>query len=32
MYKRTNVEIDMTFIQEVMAEYKLKSIQEAVNF
>ncbi len=31
-YKRTNVEIDLDLVQEVMATYKMKSIKEAVNF
>jgi len=31
-YKRTNVEIDLDLVQEVMATYKRKSIKEAVNF
>jgi len=32
MYKRTNVEIDMNLVQEVMEKYKLKSMKEAINF
>jgi Arc/MetJ family transcription regulator len=32
MYKRTNVEIDLDLVQEIMKTYKLKSIKEAVNF
>jgi Arc/MetJ family transcription regulator len=32
MYKRTNIEIDLDLIQEVMATYNLTSIKEAVNF
>ena len=32
MYKRTNVEIDLNLVQEIMKTYNLKSIKEAVNF
>jgi len=32
MYKRTNVEINLDLVQEIMKTYKLKSIKEAVNF
>jgi len=32
MYKRTNVEIDLDLVKEVMETYNLKSIKEAVNF
>jgi Arc/MetJ family transcription regulator len=32
MYKRTNVEIDLDLVKEIMATYKIKSIKEAVNF
>lgn len=32
MYKRTNIEIDLDLVQEIMKTYKLKSIKEAVNF
>jgi Arc/MetJ family transcription regulator len=32
MYKRTNVEIDMNLVQEVMEKYRLKSMKEAINF
>ena len=32
MYKRTNVEIDINLVQEVMEKYKLKSMKEAINF
>jgi len=32
MYKRTNIEIDLDLVQEVMETYNLKSIKEAVNF
>ncbi len=32
MYKRTNVEIDLDLVQEIMKTYNLKSIKEAVNF
>ncbi|MCA1759641.1 MAG: type II toxin-antitoxin system VapB family antitoxin, partial [Bacteroidales bacterium] len=32
MYKRTNVEIDMNLVQEVMEKYQLKSMKEAINF
>ena len=32
MYKRTNVEIDIDLVQEIMKTYNLKSIKEAVNF
>lgn len=32
MYKRTNIEIDLDLVREVMETYNLKSIKEAVNF
>jgi Arc/MetJ family transcription regulator len=32
MYKRTNIEIDLDLVKEIMKTYKLKSIKEAVNF
>ena len=32
MYKRTNIELDIDLVNEVMATYNLKSIKEAVNF
>jgi len=32
MYKRTNIELDIDLVKEVMATYKMKSIKEAVNF
>ncbi len=32
MHKRTNIEIDMNLVQEVMSAYHLKSIKDAVNF
>lgn len=32
MHKRTNIEIDLDLVQEVMSAYHLKSIKEAVNF
>lgn len=32
MYKRTNIEIDLELVREVMETYNLKSIKEAVNF
>jgi Arc/MetJ family transcription regulator len=32
MYKRTNIEIDMNLVQEVMEKYRLKSMKEAINF
>ncbi|QGY44931.1 type II toxin-antitoxin system VapB family antitoxin [Maribellus comscasis] len=32
MYKRTNIEIDLDLVREVMDAYNLKSIKEAVNF
>jgi Arc/MetJ family transcription regulator len=32
MYKRTNIEIDLDLVKEVMEKYNLKSIKEAVNF
>jgi Arc/MetJ family transcription regulator len=32
MYKRTNVEIDLDLVQQVMETYNLKSIKEAVNY
>jgi len=32
MYKRTNIEIDLNLVKEVMQKYQLKSIKEAVNF
>ena len=32
MYKRTNVEINMNLVQEVMETYRLKSMKEAINF
>jgi Arc/MetJ family transcription regulator len=32
MYKRTNVEIDIDLVKDVMEKYHLKSIKEAVNF
>ncbi|MGE0021546.1 MAG: type II toxin-antitoxin system VapB family antitoxin [Draconibacterium sp.] len=31
MYKRTNIELDIDLVNEVMAIYKLKSIKEAVH-
>ena len=31
MYKRTNIELDIDLVNEVMATYKLKSIKEAVH-
>lgn len=32
MKKRTNIEIDLDLVQEVMSEYNIKTIKEAVNF
>jgi Arc/MetJ family transcription regulator len=32
MYKRTNIEINLDLVKEVMETYRLKSIKEAVNF
>lgn len=32
MYKRTNIELDIDLVNEIMATYKMKSIKEAVNF
>jgi len=32
MYKRTNIEIDLNLVKEIMQKYQLKSIKEAVNF
>ncbi len=32
MYKRTNVEINLDLVKEIMETYNLKSIKEAVNF
>lgn len=32
MYKRTNIEIDLNLVKEVMEKYQLKTIKEAVNF
>ncbi len=32
MYKRTNVEINLELVKEIMETYNLKSIKEAVNF
>lgn len=32
MYKRTNIELDIDLVNEVMATYKMKSIKEAVHF
>ncbi len=32
MYKRTNIEINLDLVQEIMKTYGLKSIKEAVNF
>ncbi|MGC9353054.1 MAG: type II toxin-antitoxin system VapB family antitoxin [Mariniphaga sp.] len=32
MYKRTNIEIDLDLVKEVMEKYKIKTIKEAVNF
>lgn len=32
MYKRTNVEIDLDLVQEVMKKYRLKSMKDAINF
>lgn len=32
MQKRTNIEIDLDLVQEVMSEYNIKTIKEAVNF
>ncbi len=32
MYKRTNIEIDLNLVKEVMEKYRLKTIKEAVNF
>jgi Arc/MetJ family transcription regulator len=32
MYKRTNIEIDLDLVKEIIATYKMKSIKEAVNF
>jgi Arc/MetJ family transcription regulator len=32
MCKRTNVEINLDLVKEVMETYRLKSVKEAVNF
>jgi len=32
MYKRTNIEIDLDLVQEVMKTYRLKTMKEAINF
>ncbi len=32
MYKRTNIEIDLDLVKEVMEKYRLKSMKEAINF
>ncbi len=32
MHKRTNIEIDLDLVKEVMAAYNLRTIKEAVNF
>ena len=32
MYKRTNIEIDMDLVKEVMEKYRIKTIKEAVRF
>jgi Arc/MetJ family transcription regulator len=32
MYKRTNIEIDMNLVKEVMEKYRIKTIKEAVHF
>ena len=32
MYKRTNIEIDLDLIHQVMESFNLKTIKEAVNF
>lgn len=32
MYKRTNIEINLDLVQEIMETYNLKSIKEVVNF
>ena len=32
MYKRTNIEIDLNLVKEVMEKYQLKSMKEAINF
>ena len=32
MYKRTNIEIDLDLVQEVMKTYRIKTMKEAINF
>jgi Arc/MetJ family transcription regulator len=32
MYKRTNIEIDLDLVKEVMEKYQLKSMKDAINF
>jgi Arc/MetJ family transcription regulator len=32
MYKRTNIEIDLDLVKEVMEKYQIKTMKEAVNF
>ena len=32
MHKRTNIEIDLDLVQEVMKKYRLKSMKDAINF
>jgi Arc/MetJ family transcription regulator len=32
MYKRTNIEIDVDLVREVMETYSLKSMKDAINF
>ncbi len=32
VYKRTNIEIDVDLLQEVMKTYHLKTMKEAINF
>ena len=32
MYKRTNIEIDLDLVKEVMEKYQFKSMKDAINF
>jgi Arc/MetJ family transcription regulator len=32
MYKRTNIEIDLDLVKEVMEKYRIKSMKDAINF
>ena len=32
MYKRTNIEIDLDLVKEVMKKYRFKSMKDAINF